>query len=190
MQRRKSEVIEGFNAFIEQQKAIEGEAYISLTYFNHASQQVVFRTPLYRFNKLDATNYVCEGSTALLDAIGDVVDTAPYGDRMIVVIQTDGEENSSRRWTNNTLKALIEKKQGEGWTFIFLGANVDSFDQARSLGMNLNTVANYDDKLPGQTRAAYMNASMSVGMLRGGASGQCVTDTLRNGLDGNDKAPD
>jgi uncharacterized protein YegL len=191
MAKRTAEVIEGFNAFVDEQKRIDGPAFMSLVLFNETIQRPFIRQPLERFNALDRTNYVANGGTALLDAIGAAISNAwNKDDRVIMVIQTDGEENSSRTFDLQRLKALIEQKQAEGWTFVFLGSNIDSFAQASSMGINLATVANYSDKLEGQTRSLYSNASASIGMLRSGASGQAVSSTLRSGLVGNDGVPD
>lgn len=184
------EVIEGFNAFVKQQQGGEDRAYLTLTYFNEYIHNQFTRQPIERFNGLDRTNYVTGGGTALLDAVGAAMNAAwNKEDRVIMVIQTDGEENSSRTFDLQRLKALIEQKQSEGWTFIFLGSGIDSFAQASSMGININTVANYNDLHVGQTRQAYFSASATVGALRSGVSSHAVADTLRNGLEGNEGAP-
>ena len=58
---------------------------------------------------------------------------------------TDGEENSSREWTHDAVRSLIAQKESEGmWTFVFLGASLDAWDQGRRYGVPLANVAQYD----------------------------------------------
>lgn len=182
-----SEVIEGFNAFIAEQQRLEGRAFLTLMYFNEYVDTKFYRQPIERFNRLDRSNYVTSGGTALLDAVSSAINSAwNKGDSVIVVIQTDGQENASRNTDLQRLKATIEQKQSEGWTFLFLGSGLDSFAQASSMGINLRTVANYNDSVKGQTLAMYASTSASVGALR---SGTFTPDVLRSGLVGNDEAP-
>jgi hypothetical protein len=47
------------------------------------------------------------------------------------VIITDGMENSSREYSAEKVKALIERQKAQyGWEFIFLGANIDAVETA------------------------------------------------------------
>lgn len=51
----------------------------------------------------------------------------------MVVVFTDGEENASRRWTRDALFSRIERLEAAGWSFVFLGANQDSYAESRGL---------------------------------------------------------
>lgn len=42
----------------------------------------------------------------------------------ILIVLTDGEENSSRMYTQYQIQQLIRQKQAEGWTIVFLGADL------------------------------------------------------------------
>ena len=145
-----NDVIEGFNAYIDGlAKEDQVEYLFSLTLFD---TQVAYRhvaIPLMKVKKLDPKSYVPGGNTALNDAIGITVrkveDDKPQVDKVITVIMTDGEENSSREWTLNAVKALIEQKEKEGvWTFVFLGAAPDAWDQGEAYGIRAANVAQYD----------------------------------------------
>ena len=58
---------------------------------------------------------------------------------------TDGEENSSREWKLNAIRELIKTKEAAGnWTFVFLGANVDAFEQGANLGVPMAQSVRYD----------------------------------------------
>lgn len=71
------------------------------------------------------------GCTPLLDAVGStLVDlemvASTHDDAMgIVTIITDGYENSSKQYTLAMVRTLISRLKEKGWTFNFIGANID-----------------------------------------------------------------
>jgi uncharacterized protein YegL len=96
---------------------------------------------------LDVKKDVIEprGNTALNDAIG--VGVTRLGNKIrlmkeedrpehvIVVVVTDGMENSSKDWTHDQVKALVlEQTERWNWTFMYLAANVDAFATGGSYG--------------------------------------------------------
>ena len=121
-------------------------------FVNLFDTQVAYRhvaIPLAKVRKLDAKSYLPGGNTALNDAIGITVRKIdadrPRVDKVVTVIMTDGEENSSREWTHDAVKALISQKESEGtWTFVFLGASPEAWDQGRGYGIPAANVAQYD----------------------------------------------
>ena len=150
MSSKLKDVIEGFNAYLDGLAQEEKVEYLfSLTLFD---TQVAYRhvaIPLAQVQKLDAKSYQPGGNTALNDAIGITVRKIdadqPHVDKVVTVIMTDGEENSSREWTLDAVKALIGQKESEGtWTFVFLGAAPDAWDQGRAYGIPAPNVAQYD----------------------------------------------
>lgn len=61
----------------------------------------------------------------------EAVDPESAG-KVIAVIMTDGGENSSQEVTKEKVAALISKSEADGWTFIYMGANQDAWDEASS----------------------------------------------------------
>ena len=57
------------------------------------------------------------------------------GADQLVVVLTDGNENASRRWTRAAIFDRITRLQEQGWTFVFLGANQDSYATGGALGV-------------------------------------------------------
>lgn len=144
------DVIDGFNAYVDGLAQEDKVDYLfSLTLFD---TQVAFRDvaiPLGKVRKLDTRSYQPGGNTALNDAIGITVRKIdadrPQVDKVVTVIMTDGEENSSREWSHDAVKALISQKESEGnWTFVFLGAAPDAWDQGASYGIPSANVLRYD----------------------------------------------
>ena len=97
------------------------------------------------------------GSTPLFDALGQMLDRAEavggVGADQLVVVLTDGEENASRRWTREAVFDRISRLQEQGWTFVFLGANQDSYATGAALGVQSGSTSNFRADRDGVARA-------------------------------------
>jgi uncharacterized protein YegL len=148
MNSKVQDVIGGFNLYIsELAKEPAVEYGFTLTLFDTAVAMKYNSVPLAQVAKLDESSYRPSGNTALLDAIGNTVQTVNSAgfDKIITVIMTDGEENSSREWTLQGIRELVRSKESVGnWTFVFLGANLDAFTQGTNLGMATLNSVRYD----------------------------------------------
>ena len=133
-----NDTIGGFNSMLEKQKAVDGECRIDI----HA------------VSPMTNTEYFVGGSTALLDAIGLTINklvsvqrnTAEdyRADKVMFVIITDGEENSSREYSADKVHSMIEhEKEKYGWEFIFLGANIDAVQTAQRFGIDADRAVDY-----------------------------------------------
>jgi hypothetical protein len=76
------------------------------------------------------------GMTPLFDAIGRMVGIAEVDqpDKAVIVIMTDGQENSSRELTREGAKAALDRAREKGWEVVFLGAEFANFGDAESVG--------------------------------------------------------
>lgn len=148
------DTIGGFNAMLEKQKKVKGEALVSTVVFDNESEVIHDRIDIKKMEPLTENEYYVRGSTALLDAvgfairhIGNVHRYAREEDRpenTLVVITTDGMENASRHFRYDEIKKMIEKqKTKHGWEFIFLGANIDAAAEAERFGIGQNRSACY-----------------------------------------------
>ncbi len=142
------DVIGGFNLYLDELAKEQAVTYgFTLTLFDTVVAVKYRAVPLSAVERLDDSSYRPSGNTALLDAIGETVQTLSTDgyDKIITVIMTDGEENSSREWTLQGIRELINKKESAGnWTFVFLGANLDAFSQGMSLGIPQANAVRYD----------------------------------------------
>jgi hypothetical protein len=154
MESVKDDTIGGFNAFLNSQKAVSGEATITLVQFDNEYQTVYRAISLERAQPLDNTTFVPRGSTALLDAIGRTVvetgrrladlseDSRP--DKVIFVILTDGFENASREYDNHRINDMIQNQRDNyKWEFVFLGANQDAIATAGNMGIQAANAMTY-----------------------------------------------
>lgn len=77
------------------------------------------------------------GMTPLFDAIGKIVAHAEADnpDKAVIVIMTDGLENSSREFTREGAKAALDRAEARGWEVVFLGAEFAGFSDAEAVGV-------------------------------------------------------
>ena len=166
MSTKVQDVIGGFNLYLDELAKEPAVDYgFSLTLFDTVVEMKYKAVPLAKVAKLDDASYRPSGNTALLDAIGNTVQTASTDgfDKTIAVIMTDGEENSSREWTLHAIRELIKSKEAAGnWTFVFLGANLDAFAQGASLGVPMANAVRYD---PANYRGVYASLSKSTNLF-------------------------
>jgi hypothetical protein len=123
------------------------EILVGLTLFNDRISHIKILQPLSVMSKLDRVNYVPEGSTALLDAIGQTTtlleerqgnlpDLPASSTSFVIVILTDGHENSSRSYNLEQVRTLIQKREATGkWTFSFIGATLDAVYVAEQMSI-------------------------------------------------------
>lgn len=139
-----SEALSSVNAYADGLASLDGgprvDADITLAVFDAQDglQFDVLR------NTIDAsawkdvtTNEVSpRGMTPLYDAIGKIVSLAEKDrpEKAIIVIMTDGEENSSQEMTNASARAALDRVRAKGWEVVFLGAEFSNFDDAVGVG--------------------------------------------------------
>ena len=149
-----ADTIGGFNSMIEKQKKEEGEAYISTVIFDDRSEVLYDRVPIVKVEPMNNKQYYVRGSTALLDAIGSAIhhitnvhkyaNEADVPEKTLFIITTDGMENSSRIYSYEKVKQMVEKKKDEhGWEFVFLGANMDAIEVAGRFGIGADRAFGY-----------------------------------------------
>lgn len=129
----------------------QDETLFSLTVFNHIVKTGPLR-PIETADKLYPSSYVCQGSTALYDAIRAGIQslTPAQATRYLVVTLTDGEENASVHATREHILDLITEKQARGnWTFVYLGANQDAWQVGHTMGFHQGNTMTYDSSEQG-----------------------------------------
>ena len=174
-----SDTIGGFNATLEAHRKQQGEAVVSTVLFDNEIEVLHDRLPIAEVAPITEREYWVRGCTALLDAVGGAVKHIGrvHGylpeeyrpERTIVVITTDGMENASCKYTYDQVKALISRKEKEGWSFLFLGANIDAAAEADRIGISADHAATYlaDDE---GTRVMHEAQCQATVAMRGGAS--------------------
>ena len=171
-----SDTIGGFKSMIAKQLRQEGECFVSTVLFDNESKVLHDRIKLQDVPQMTEEDYVTQGCTALLDAIGGAIhhignihkyarpEDVPQ--HTLFVITTDGMENASHRYDSDTVKKMIERqKKKYGWEFIFVGANIDAVETAARYGIDRRRAVNYNADKKG-TKILYETVSEAVCCMR------------------------
>ncbi len=133
------DTIGGFNALLAKQKALDTACLLTTVLFSDTCEVLHQRVDIHQVEDLTEETYQVGGSTALLDAIGRTLEDSVQQEKtekVLMVIITDGQENSSTEYSLPVVKRMIEKRQAEnGWEFLFLGAGLDVIAQASQIGI-------------------------------------------------------
>ncbi len=138
------DTIGGFNTFLADQRKLDGEARITLVQFDGADPQEIIAdaVPVAEMTDLDSATYRPRGNTPLLDSLGTLIERldrrvgADPDEFQLVAVITDGHENASHRFSRDQIADLVKDRSDADWAFVFLGANIDSFTEARAMGMH------------------------------------------------------
>jgi len=165
MTQKWDDTVGGFQTFLEEQKALPGKTRYNLRVFDTEHELV------YDSVERDEATTIPEtikprGGTALLDAVGQHINGVreflaenEEFEQVVVAIMTDGYENSSQEFKRANIQKLVQEAEKDGWQFIFMGANINAFQEANNLGMRLSTNVQYDNT---STMDSFVAASAST----------------------------
>lgn len=148
------DTIGGYNSMLSKQKKQEGQAYVSTVLFDDRQEVLHDRVCLENVKPITEKEYYVRGCTALLDAVGGAIHhignvhkytrEEEQPENTIFIITTDGMENSSKKYTYDKVKQMVERqKEKYGWEFLFLGANIDAIEVAGRFGIAPERASNY-----------------------------------------------
>lgn len=165
----KDDMVGGFAAFVNEQRAAPGALRMSLYRFDDEVETVYEDREASEVGPLEL---LPRGSTALLDAVGKAIvcigerlRKKPEAERpgvVIVLVITDGHENASREYDVAKVRQMIEHQERVyNWKFVYLGADAQGFAEARDQGFTRSL--RYDEH---SVREAYSGTSRSVRRYR------------------------
>ena len=140
--------VDGFNDVLEGIRVAQAESelqehYVSLLTFCDCKKEYVYDcVPVNEVRNLTLRDYNPCCNTPLFDAMGmalsnlvSKVENEKHSTAAVTII-TDGEENSSREYNGESIKAFVDKLQKElDWKFSYIGTNQDVEAIADSLAI-------------------------------------------------------
>ena len=144
------DVIGGFQKLIDEQKGEKnGECIISLYRFSSTVKKDYIGKPVDEVSKLI---YSPGGCTAMNDGVGTAIDEigkwlsdmdeSERPSKNMIVIMTDGQENASKEYNFDTVKAKIKHQEEKySWTFVYMGTNLQDLKDANRLGIKMRSVS-------------------------------------------------
>jgi hypothetical protein len=132
--------------------------------------------PIADVARLTSESFAPRGGTPLYDAMGHTIADATIhsegrrcngepDEEILFVTFTDGQENQSREYNRATLFDLVKKREENGWTFVYLGANQDSYEEGGRIGYSAGNTQNFAAS-PLGAEVAFASLSKSVGTRR------------------------
>lgn len=181
----KEDMNKGLAEFLtETAKSFKGNILVDVVTFDTIVEKLFTDTPI---ADVKGEFVKPRGGTALNDALGKTI--VELGEkfarlsenerpgRVLVMVVTDGEENSSREYKTAQIKTMVtEQTKKYGWNFLFLGANIDSFAVGGGYGIQGGSTLNYVATASGvnnMTRSSVAYASAYFG----GNDGVTVADS-------------
>jgi hypothetical protein len=184
MESIRDDTIGGFNAFLDEQKKQPGEATLSLVQFDTRDPFEVIHDfkPIGNVPGLTRETYVPRASTPLLDAVGRGINdlearlaklpAKKRPGKVVVVIVTDGQENSSREFNKDQIEKMIkEHEEKDGWQFVFLSADLGAFQDAHGYGIRMGKRIFFDKSAMGTGRV-WASVSTRVSQYRQGGAAE------------------
>jgi hypothetical protein len=163
MEAIRDDTIGGFNAYLDGLKGNGGtDIAFTLVQFDSVSlDKIHVAVPVAEVPQLTRDSYQPRASTPLIDASVKTINaveasllTQPAA-KVVICIQTDGQENSSVEYNWAELNALIKEKSAKGWQFNFMGVGIDAYDQGARMGIAPASTMAYDHRDREATRAAF-----------------------------------
>ena len=184
------DTIGGFNSILEKQKKEDGKCYVTTVLFSTSYELLHDRIDINEINPMTENDYRVGGCTALIDAMGRTIQhiakihhysrPEDVPEKTLFVITTDGYENSSRNYSSDEVKRMVEhEKEKYGWEFLFLGADIDAVETAGRLGIENRRTANYRKDHRGN-ESMYESVNAAITMKRHHA---CIDDSWKDAVD-------
>ena len=156
MQGLTEDVVGGFNQFVADQVLKPGKARLTAVQFDGTDpfEMIVDARRINDVPELTSDVYQPRGVTPLYDALGHLIKSAdrrisyraekgrPEEDQLVIVF-TDGLENASTKFERSKIFELIQDRMNADWTFVFMGANQDSYAEGAKIGLDDGNVQNY-----------------------------------------------
>lgn len=171
-----------YNTFLDEQRNadVDDEAFVSVFTFDEDVDTVYEQQAVEEAGELDEHNYSPGSCTALLDAVGECIDTLEQQienadepvDNAVIFIMTDGKENSSEEYSKEDVSSKIEEYENRSdvnWKFFFAGAGLDDFADANAMSIDRSQQFDFEDSAQGIEDAG-VAFTASVGSMR--ASGE------------------
>ncbi len=189
MAQMKPTTLASINTFLAEQKALPGDAYLSLYFFSDQIRQVHDFIELPEVSVVTEQQYKIDGGTRLYDAVvTSIVATearvhamsdAKKPSKVIFAIFTDGQDTGGERPVGEAKKA-VERAKERGWQVLFLGEGLEVAATGEAMAIDAMHRMSYSSGSVG-TRTAYKGMSEAVSCYRSGGSADLIAAPVAGG---------
>ena len=148
MSGQEERVITSLNEYVQ---SLPDDIHVTVFKFDSERWDTLYDDSKSNWADRTVVDYNPGAMTPLFDAIYKTIkhgeSLAQEGDKVLIMIDTDGMENASKEYTRDTVRALVDKKKSAGWEFLFMAAGLDEAQAfltgstGRDLGMVTNTAS-------------------------------------------------
>lgn len=148
MNSRRDATVSGFNEYVDELETNgEGNILLSLIQFDSSVNSVYTSKDIHDVPRMENSDFVPGGLTALYDGVGTALKQAELSagenDKVLIVIMTDGGENSSRDHSQTDILSKIKNSRKKNWEFVFMGAGEEAWNAGAQLGIAQENTLNY-----------------------------------------------
>ena len=190
------DTIGSFNSTIKSHLDSEYDVLVTTVLFSDDDYILHDRVNIKEIKLMSEKDYRVGGCTALIDAMGNTIKhiknihkyqrEEDIPDHTMFVIMTDGYENASHVYSSDEVKKMIEQQKEVGWEFVFLAANIDAVETAKSFSISESRAVNYINDRKGIKKAHDFVANYSKASFASSKS-CCLSDEdvylMRNDVD-------
>lgn len=156
MEPRSDMVVSSINEFLEEQKSIKEECKVSFYTFSRVLNTIFENKDIHSVSFLKKEEFRPYGTTALWDSMAEVLKKIPTREeegKNILIVVTDGEENSSLYYNPLRLKTELQRLENK-LQVVYIGSNQDAVLNGKNIGSCMESSMNYkDDRLPQALRS-------------------------------------
>lgn len=174
------ETIRGFNSYVEKMRE-EGDKSMQfrLTQFDSESIDVVQESvPMKDVLTLNHENFKPRSWTPLYDAIGKTIratEKVAGNCKVLFVTLTDGRENCSKEWNDETIQKEIRRKENDDkWTFAYVGVGPQGWAAVRAVAVGTQGFSNVIGTNTANVTTAYSHMAKATRSFASRAGGQCA----------------
>ena len=157
--------ISSFNEYLEKEKKNKFKTTITTVLFSDTYEYLHNGMDVKEVKAITHDDYKVGGCTALYDALGNTIHSMDKKDtdKVLFIIITDGYENASREYDNKNIRNLIKKHKD--WEFIYIGADIDSYEAGGRIGIRKDNIANYKKDGMGTSKLFKAVANFECAMM-------------------------
>lgn len=167
MRNQVTRVVNSMNEYAEH---LPADTNLTVFKFNSMHREEFYKGKAGEWKQMTENDYRPAALTPLFDAIGNAIEHASKyanpGDKVMVMVDTDGEENHSTDYNFAQVSNMIEEHKSGGWEFLFMASGISEVAAQKVEAMGRRLRMNTLSGTYGARQAMYTNAAtLSVAYL-------------------------
>lgn len=176
-----TQTLESINTYVSK---LEDDVNVHIAAFDSpfgetpTSYDVIRETSAIEYKKITAEEIQPRGSTPLFDAAVNIMHRmlADNPEKAVLVIMTDGEENSSRECNLATVKSKLASIEEKQWPTVYLGAGFNEVERYASSTFNIAKAHTFNTTASTRSSAMADLGTKSMNYFSGSVSGSIALD--------------